>query len=76
MKIGVSLGLDYSKLSDVSADKLPHEMIQWWLGKRDNVMENSGTPCLRSLISALEQNGFNGHVSNIRIGKLVDLYNR
>ena len=65
VKVGTSLGLKYSKLCDLTADKIPHEMIGWWLGKRDNVMEISGTPTLRSLINALQENGFNGHVKDI-----------
>ena len=64
--IGCSLGLDYRKLSDLTVDKLPlHEMVHWWLEKRDNTMSISGTPTLNSLIKALKVNGFNGHVQNI-----------
>ena len=64
-KIGTSLGLEYCKLSGLLADKLPHQMVEWWLGKRDNVMEVSGTPTYKSLIDALRENGFNGHANNI-----------
>ena len=66
MKVGTSFGLNYGKLSDLPAEKIPHEMIQWWLGKRDNVMKVSGTPTLRSLIDALEKNGFDGHANKIK----------
>ena len=64
-KIGTSLGLKYSKLSGLVADKLPHEMVEWWLNKGDNIIEVSGTPTYKSLIKALRENGFNGHAKNI-----------
>ena len=71
MKVGTSLGLNYSKLRDLSVDKIPHEMVQWWLGKRDNVMEISGSPTLKSLVKALEENGFNGHAKDIEDAYIV-----
>ena len=71
VKVGTSLGLNYSKLRDLTADKIPHEMVQWWLGKRDNVMEISGTPTLKSLVKALEENGFNGHAKSIEDANIV-----
>lgn len=40
-------------------------MIEWWLGKRDNVMDISGTPTLKSLVKALKENGLNGHAKII-----------
>lgn len=65
MKVGTSLGLDYRKLRDVTADKLPHEMVDWWIGKRYYVMEVSGTPRLQSLVNALKENGLNGNAEII-----------
>ena len=66
VKVGTILGLNYGRLSDLPAEKFPHEMIQWWLEKRDYVMKISGTPTLRSLIKALEENGFDGHANKVK----------
>ena len=44
VNVGCSLDLDYSKLRGLTAEQIPHEMIRWWLGKRDNVMEISVVP--------------------------------
>ena len=66
VKIGTSLGLDYNRLCGLTMEQTPHEMIQWWLGKRDNVMEISGTPMLKSLLIALEKNGLHGHANKIK----------
>lgn len=63
--IGTSLGLKFSKLSGLATDGLPHQMVDWWLKMKDDVLDVSGTPTLSSLIKALKENGFNGHAKNI-----------
>ena len=65
VKVGTSLGLNYTELSGLIAVTAPHEMIRWWLQKRHDVMKISGTPSLRSLIGALRKNGLNGHAKII-----------
>lgn len=65
VNIGNSLGLDYVKLCNLTTNH-SREMILWWLEKRDNVMEISGTPTLKSLIDSLEQNGHIGHANKIK----------
>ena len=65
INVGVSLGLDYGKLSDISADKIHLAMISSWLNKQDYVIENTGTPTLRTLISALKENELNGSAEEI-----------
>ena len=67
INVGVSLGLDYDKLSDVSADEIHLTMISWWLKKQDYVMTLTGTPTLRTLISALRENRLNGNAEEIEI---------
>ena len=61
--VGISLGLDYNKLSDAGADK--NSMISSWLNRQDYVMETTGIPTLRNLISALRENQLNGNVEEI-----------
>ena len=65
INVGISLGLDYGKLSDVSADKIHLTMINSWLNKQDYVMETTGTPTLRNLINALKDNSLNGNAEVI-----------
>ena len=64
--VGVSLGLDYVKLSNLRGEEAVHQMLHMWLSQQDGVMATSGSPTLSSLMKALNDNGFKGHVHMIR----------
>ncbi len=66
VKVGTSLGLDSVKLGDARAEEILNEMIHMWLIQQDYVIDVSGTPMLRSLIKALEDNDFKGHANAIK----------
>ena len=57
MNVGVLLGLDHAKLSDVCEGDIHNTMICWWLERRHYVVDNSDTLTLRSLIKALRDHG-------------------
>ena len=65
VKVGISLGLDSRKLSDVGEDKIHETMIDRWLGKQDYIMKISGTPTWGKLVKALRSNGYNGVAMSI-----------
>ena len=60
VKVGISLGLDSRKLSDVREEEIHQAMIDRWLGKQDYVMKISKTPTWGKLVKALKDNGYNG----------------
>ena len=64
--IGVSLGLDYVKLSNLRGEEVVHQMVHMWLNQQDDVIVTSGSPTMNSLMKALNDNGFKGHVNMIR----------
>ena len=66
--VGVQLGLDFTKLTDLNGSEIKNEMIRMWLNQQDYVSQKSGIPTWRSLIMALEKNGFNGNADKIKSG--------
>ena len=54
--VGVSLGLNRIKLSNLEKDKVLGEMISMWLRKDCDVLTKSGKPTINTLIKALKEN--------------------
>lgn len=64
--VGVQLGLNYTNLTDLSGSEIKNELIRMWLNQQDYVSKTSGIPTWRSLIEALEENGFGGTADKIK----------
>ena len=65
--LGMELGMRYHHLKNMREDTLLDDMIGSWLRKDDDVIQTSGTPSWESLAKALEETGYNGVATNIRI---------
>ena len=57
LKLGVALGLDYSKLkNNMNSEMFLLDTIHAWLQKEDDVMKK-GNPTWRTLVNALSSKG-------------------
>lgn len=69
IKIGVELGLDYSRLRETRKEYLLDTIVHRWLTMEDNVLNRTGSPTWYSLKGALENCGFREIASEIETGK-------
>ena len=61
--VGSNLGLNYTKVKNLTADRIDKEVITRWINQEDYVADN-GTPCKATLVAALRSSGLNGIASN------------
>ena len=66
IELGTALGLLFPNLKKMK--KLPQDMVQAWINKKDNVLKVSGVPSWNSLITALEKINQNGVAATLKEG--------
>ena len=71
INVGVKLGLQYSKLKNLSPECILNDMVHAWLRKDDCVIKTTGEPSWKSLTEALRDCGHEGIAQMIEKGAIL-----